>query len=142
RYEIDFAASHAPDGALAVMVQLADGGAPAGLGDADPQKVSNRAAEIAKFSAKSMALLDVLAPHGSKADRLVVLGLGKREKLTDHDWLKAGGQAASAFKTAAKVVIYLDAPDLSVTPEQAADFALGLLLRAYSFDTYKTKKKD
>ncbi|MCB5203328.1 leucyl aminopeptidase [Neorhizobium sp. T786] len=142
QYEIDFAASATLDGSLAVMLQLAGQDAPAGLADADPENVSARAAKIAKFTAKSMSTLDLIAPHGSKADRLVVLGLGKLDALTAHDWLRAGGAAAAGFKAATRVVVYLDAPGLQVEPALAADFALGLMLRAYSFDAYKTKKKD
>lgn len=142
QYEIDFAASATLDGSLAVMLQLAGQDAPAGLADADPENVSARAAKIAKFTAKSMSTLDLIAPYGSKADRLVVLGLGKLDALTAHDWLRAGGAAAAGFKAATRVVVYLDAPGLQVEPTQAADFALGLMLRAYSFDAYKTKKKD
>jgi leucyl aminopeptidase len=40
------------------------------------------------------------------------------------------------------VAVILDLPDGKVAPEQAADFALGMKLRAYRFDRYKTRKKD
>lgn len=101
-----------------------------------------RAAKIAAFSAKPTTVLDLVAPEGSAAERLFVVGLGKPEELTAHDWLKAGGVAASKIKKAEKVVIFVDAPGVGVGAKEAADFALGMLLRAYSFDTYKTKKKD
>ncbi len=58
------------------------------------------------------------------------------------DWLKAGGTAAAAVKSADKLTVFLDAPGASVGASEAAGFALGMLLRAYSFDQYKTKKKD
>jgi leucyl aminopeptidase len=141
-YEIRFAASAPLEGSVAVMVQAAGGPLPAGAGEADPQKVVGRAAEIAGFKAKSMGTLEVLAPAGSKADRLVVLGLGKPEALTAHDWLRAGGAAAASFKSATRVVVFLDAPGVGIGISQAADFTLGLLLRAYKFDEYKTKQKD
>jgi leucyl aminopeptidase len=89
-----------------------------------------------------MATLDILAPQGSSADRLVVLGLGKADALTAYDWIRAGGGAAGAVKTMTKVTIFLDAPGATVGGSEAAGFALGMLLRAYSFDSYKTKKKD
>ena len=142
QYEIDFAASAALEGSVAVMLQVAGQDMPAGTTHADPESVSRRAAGIAKFSAKSMSTVDVLAPHGAPADRLVVLGLGTPEALTAHYWLRAGGAAAAAAKAAKRIIIYLDAPGLTVSPEQAADFALGMLLRGYSFDAYKTRKKD
>ena len=40
-----------------------------------------------------------------------------------------------------KATVYLDVPGLAVSPKAAADFALGMLLRAYKFDNYKTTKK-
>ena len=141
-YEIRFAASAPLENALAIMLQASGAEAFAGLPEADPQMICARAAEIAKFKAKAMATLDVIAPAGSPADRLVVLGLGKPEAITAHDWLRAGGAAAAQFKSATNVVVFLDAPGVEVGPEQAADFALGLMLRAYTFDAYKTKKKD
>ncbi|CAD7033897.1 leucyl aminopeptidase [Pseudorhizobium endolithicum] len=142
QYEIDFAVSATLEGSVAVMLQVAGQDLPAGATAADPENVSRRAAGIAKFSAKSMSSVDVLAPHGSLADRLVLLGLGKPEALTAHDWLRAGGATAAAAKAAKRIVVYLDAPGVNASPEQAADFALGMLLRGYSFDSYKTRKKD
>ncbi|MCJ8519183.1 leucyl aminopeptidase [Pseudorhizobium tarimense] len=141
-YKIHFASSAPLDRALAILLQTSGSELPAGIGEADPQKVSIRAAEIANFKAKSMSTLDVIAPNGSPANRLVVLGLGKPEAMTAHDWLRAGGAAAGQFKASKQVVVFLDAPEVDVGAEQAADFALGLMLRGYSFDTYKTKKKD
>ena len=38
--------------------------------------------------------------------------------------------------------IIAEFPDGSLSADQAADLALGAALRAYSFDRYKTKKKD
>jgi leucyl aminopeptidase len=139
---ISFAKSAALDGALAIQLKLAGDQPASGAAEADPAGIGNRAAEIAKFTGKPMTTLDIIAPHGSAADRLTLLGLGKPDTLTAYDWLRAGGLATAALKSTKKAVIYLDVPGLEVTPAQAADFALGMLLRAYSFDTYKTKKKD
>lgn len=129
-------------GGLAVQLKLSDNEHAAGAAIVDPQNVAARAAEIARFKAKSLRSLDILAPHGSPAERLVVLGLGKSDSMTGYDWVRAGGVAAAAIKSAGAVTVFLDAPGLKVNSTQAADFALGMLLRAYSFDQYKTKKKD
>ena len=140
KFDISFAKSAKIDGGLAIQLKLAGDGPAAGAAEADPEGVVTRAAEIAKFSGKPMSTLDLIAPHGSPADRLVVLGLGKAEALTAYDWLKAGGVAASSVKSMTRVVIFADVPGLAVGGAQLAGFALGMLLRAYSFDTYKTKK--
>jgi leucyl aminopeptidase len=142
KYSIEFAADGKLDKSTAILLQLSGDHAPASLSTVDPNGVLAKAAKVAAFSGKSMTSLDVLAPAGSDADRIVVIGLGKAEKLKNYDWLRAGGTAAAQFKTAENVVIYLDADGLEVTPKKATDFALGVLLRGYSFDQYKTKKKD
>ncbi|WP_105402925.1 leucyl aminopeptidase [Neorhizobium sp. T7_12] len=142
KFDISFAKSAKIDGGLAIQLKLAGNGPAAGAADADPAGIVSRAAEIAKFSGKSMSTLDIIAPQGSPADRLVVLGLGKAEALTAYDWLKAGGIAASTVKSMTRVAIFTDVPGLAVGSAELAGFVLGMLLRAYSFDTYKTKKGD
>jgi leucyl aminopeptidase len=139
---LNFASSAPLEGAVAIQLKLAGDQPVSGAAAADPQDIVKRAAGIAKFAGKAMSTLEVLAPQGSSADRLTVIGLGKADKLTSYDWLRAGGVAAAALKGMSKAVVFLDVPGLDVTPAQAADFALGMLLRAYSFDTFKTKKKD
>ncbi|MBP1850743.1 leucyl aminopeptidase [Rhizobium halophytocola] len=141
KLDITFATSAKFKGALVVALSAGDGQGPAGLAEADPQGVYARAAEIGKFKGKATATLDLIAPHGSTADRLLVLGLGTADKLKPLDWLKAGGKAAAALKSARKVVVFLDAPGVHVDGGAAADFALGMLMRVYRFDTYKTTKK-
>ncbi|MGY3126272.1 hypothetical protein ACVWXQ_010209 [Bradyrhizobium sp. S3.14.4] len=54
-----------------------------------------RAASAAGFKGKSGAALDILAPEGVKATRLVVIGAGKAASLKANDFLKFGGVAAS-----------------------------------------------
>ncbi len=57
--------------------------------------------------------------------------------------MKLGGRAfGRAPASAAEVAIMAEFPDGPLTADQVADLALGAALRAYSFDRYKTKKKD
>ncbi|CDM57085.1 MULTISPECIES: leucyl aminopeptidase [Rhizobium] len=142
KFDISFETSADIVGGYAILLQAGGADLAAGAKVADPAGVIARAAKIAGFSAKPTTVLDLVAPEGSAAERLIVVGLGKPEELTAHDWLKAGGVAASKIKKAEKVAIFVDAPGAGVGAKEAADFALGMLLRAYSFDTYKTKKKD
>ncbi|HCL66860.1 MAG TPA: leucyl aminopeptidase [Rhizobium sp.] len=142
KFDISFAKDHRISGGLAILLKTAGADKPAGAEVADPADVTTRAAKIGKFTGKARATLDVFAPHGSPADRVVVLGLGKPAELTAHDWLRAGGAAAATFKSADKVTVFVDAPGIEVSGKAAADFALGMLLRNYSFDTYKTKKDE
>src|SRR5664279_6653908 len=53
-----------------------------------------RAAATNRFKGKSGATLDILAPAGLKASRLIVVGTGKRSSIKGYDFLKFGGTAA------------------------------------------------
>jgi leucyl aminopeptidase len=102
-----------------------------------------RGAKAEGFKGKKNKALALIGPAALKADRLIVLGVGKRRDLKQLDWLKLGGIAMGRVASDAKVAgVILDLPEGKVSAEEAADFALGMKLRAYRFDRYKTKKKD
>lgn len=102
-----------------------------------------RAAAAASFKGKTGAALDILAPEGLKAARLIVIGTGKESALKGDDFLKFGGMAASKLKAgAAAMTIMAELTTGAMTTEQAIAIASGLRLRAYKFDRYKTRKKD
>src|SRR5882757_806911 len=102
-----------------------------------------RAAATNQFKGKSGSTLDILAPGGIKAQRLIVVGAGKPSALKEKDFLKFGGVIAGKLNAASDAVtISAELPDGAMQPEQAAAIASGIRLRAYRFDRYKTKKKD
>ncbi|MGY3551083.1 leucyl aminopeptidase [Bradyrhizobium sp. USDA 4472] len=106
-------------------------------------ELMKRAASAASFKGKSGVALDILAPEGLKAERLIVIGTGNPSALKNNDFLKFGGMAASKLKAgSATMTIMAELPDGAMTGEQAVAIASGLRLRAYKFDRYKTKKKD
>ncbi len=101
------------------------------------------AAKAAKFRGKASSALDILAPEGLPADRLLVIGLGGEKDRADRDWVKAGGAAMGKIGRAVEATVLFDPPGgVEDAAAAAADFALGCRLRAYRFDQYKTKKKD
>ncbi|HXN43947.1 MAG TPA: leucyl aminopeptidase [Xanthobacteraceae bacterium] len=98
-----------------------------------------RAASAEKFTGKLGAVLDFLAPAGLQAERLIVIGSGTETP----DFVKLGGIVMGKIPPrAAAADILLDLPTGAMKPDQAADFALGLGLRAYAFERYKTKRKE
>ncbi|MGA7996262.1 MAG: leucyl aminopeptidase, partial [Bradyrhizobium sp.] len=102
-----------------------------------------RAAATNQFKGKSGSTLDILAPEGLKASRLIVVGAGKLAGLKDNDFFKLGGAAGGKLLAGKEAVtIIAELPDEPMKPGQAAAVASGLRLRAYKFDLYKTKKKD
>ena len=110
KFEFTFAKSHRPSGGVAVLLKTSGGGVAAGADVADPQDVVAKAAKVKKFTAKAFSSLDIVAPHGSPADRIIVLGLGEADALTEHDWLKAGGTVAAKLGSADKATVFIDAP--------------------------------
>jgi len=99
-----------------------------------------RAVKQASFKAKKKQLLDIVAPSGSELDRVCVMGLGDADKLDVTDWQAIGGKARAAMAGDSLVTVIFTGSD--VDPEAVAAFAQGWILRAYSFDKYKTKKDD
>ena len=100
-----------------------------------------RAAAAERFTGKSGSALDIVVPAGLKASRLVVIGIGKESEAKD--LIKFGGIAMGKIPgQAAAATIFAEFPSGALKPDQAADLALGIRLRAYAFDRYKTKRKE
>jgi len=102
-----------------------------------------RAAGSERFKGKLGSALDLVAPGGLRAARLVVVGCGKARDLQSRDFVRLGGVALGKAPSAGgDLTILAELPSGAMKPDAAADIALGAQLRAYSFDRYKTKKKD
>jgi leucyl aminopeptidase len=102
-----------------------------------------RLAKTNQFEGKSASALDILAPQGLTASRLIVVGTGKLSGLKDNDYLKLGGAVTGKLRTGnGAVTIIAELPSGAMEPYQSAAIASGLRLRAYKFDRYKTKKKE
>ena len=142
RPSISFAKHAAPKKGSVVLLSAEGGGLSAVAKGYDPGNALERAFAVADFSGKSGTTVEVIAPQGSSLDRLVAVGVGKPAKLKEYDWLKLGGAIAGQFRKAAEVAVVLDLPDATVGAADAAGVATGILLRAYNFDKYKTKKDD
>ena len=140
--EVTFAESAEPKGGLAIVAAVAGGTHARSAGRIDPKGVVERAREVTGFSGKAKATEDIVAPEGAPVDRIVLVGLGDPAGLKPHDWLTVGGIATAQLKKAGSAVAFLDVPGLDVGAQEAADFAAGMLLGAYAFDAYKTKKRD
>src|SRR5215475_949777 len=102
-----------------------------------------RAATADRFKGKNGSVLDLVAPAGLDASRLVIVGVGKARDLKAQDLVKLGGIAMGKIPAAAsEATLIADLPGGAVKPERAADMAFGVQLRAYAFERYKTKRKD
>jgi leucyl aminopeptidase len=138
--EISFSrASKAISGGLAVLPISEQGGVSEAAATVDPADRIGRAVRVAEFKGKAMATLDIVAPADSPADRILLLGVGDPKAATEYDWARFGGQICGKFAKATKVVVHLSLPGVEIGGAEAAQLAMGILLRAYRFDRYKTK---
>ena len=102
-----------------------------------------RAISSERFKGKLGSALELIAPAGLRASRLVVVGCGKSRELAAKDFLRLGGIAMGKIpSSASEATIVAETPDGAMKPEEAAEVGFGARLRAYRFDRYKTKKKD
>jgi leucyl aminopeptidase len=102
-----------------------------------------RAAAADRFTGKNGSSLDIVAPSGLNAPRLVVIGIGKESELKSRDLVKLGGIAMGKIpNSAANATIFAEFGSGTLKAGQIADLALGARLRAYTFDLYKTKRKE
>ena len=109
----------------------------------DAGKTVSRALKAAKFEGEVLKGLEILAPGGGNLDRLVLVGLGDPIEMKAHDWLRLGGAIGGWLPGEGDTAILLERPDgKAITGDQAAAVALGIEMRRYKFDKYKTAKND
>jgi leucyl aminopeptidase len=116
-------------------------GGDAGKAVGSASALIKRAAQAGRFKGKSGKTLDILAPEGLKAARLLVVGIGKSAEMAEKDVLKLGGTIGGRLGEGPATIV-ADLPSGPLDARQAALIGAGLRLRGYSFDRYKTKKKD
>jgi leucyl aminopeptidase len=102
-----------------------------------------RAARAERFTGKKNSALEFIVPAGLEVARLVIIGLGKPAELKPKDFLRLGGLALGKLpNSASDAAVFAELPGGAMKPEQVADLAQGVRLRAYAFDRYKTQRKD
>ena len=97
-----------------------------------------QAAAASRFTGAKRQTLDILAPVGVDAPRLVLVGVGKAEGFDALGVEQAAASAYQAVKASGLTTLRIELPD--ATAELAARAALGVRLGAYRFDKYRTKE--
>jgi leucyl aminopeptidase len=101
-----------------------------------------------RFNGSTGQSLTIIAPRGTRLDRIVLLGIGDPKSLGRNDLENIGGRAFSAVASSgskqAKVII--DADDMGASGKISrgmaqAYIASGAKLATYRFDKYHTKLK-
>jgi leucyl aminopeptidase len=101
-----------------------------------------RVAKIEKFKGKPNKVLALTAPSGLKLEHVLVAGVGKAKDMKSENWLKLGGTIGGRLPAGARnVTVLAQLPGGKLSAEDAAQIGLGIKLRAYRFDRYKSKKK-
>ena len=136
----------APASTGTLVIYVAEGAAPAGGAAAIWAATGldwSRVTRAAGFKGKQGQMLDLLAPDGLEAARLLVLGAGKPDAAASPSaWTDRGGSLAGKLMglKADQVAVLLDEP--AATPDRVAELAAGLRLRHYRFDKYRAKKDE
>ena len=106
----------------------------------------SRAAAASRFSGKSGQILEILAPAGLKASRIIVVGLGKPADVNGNRIANAAAAAMGRLGNSGEteVSFELESPKGSkLRPgELAAHVAFAAKLKAYRFNRYRTKNLD
>ncbi|MEO1039485.1 MAG: leucyl aminopeptidase [Pseudomonadota bacterium] len=97
-----------------------------------------RAIKAARFEGKPGQIVELVAPSGVDADRILIFGLGEAKKVEGNGFEKAAaGLVRKLLSSGAKSLsIHVDDDH-----ENAARAALGAGFAAYRFDGYRTKLK-
>lgn len=139
--DISFSKFAKPSGGLAVALATKDQPLPESARSYDPAGTLEKAIRVGEFTGKARATLDILAPKDSPVDRIALVGVGDPAECKSHDWLRLGGKIFTLIRSARKVVIDLGEAAIP-DAEAVADLCLGLVMRSYDFDRYKTKKDE
>ncbi|MBS2126187.1 leucyl aminopeptidase ['Fragaria x ananassa' phyllody phytoplasma] len=126
----------------AILLQVQKENKLFGLEKVDPKNIIKKSYEVENFEGTWGSQIKLLSLEASPYSCVTVLGLGKKEEITNKNWLKIGGICYDAIKKNKKVVIFADALGASVTETQIMNLVLGILLKSYSFDRYHTYKKE
>jgi leucyl aminopeptidase len=107
--------------------------------DAKTKGVLTKAMEVAGFKRKRKSVVEILAPHGLRMGRLLLVGVGDIETLNDREWVEIGGAVrGKILGKALEADVIFDGID-PITEEAPLSFALGFSLRSYAFKKYKSK---
>jgi leucyl aminopeptidase len=109
----------------------------------DAGKTVSRAIKAADFEGGVLKGIEILAPADGNLGRLVLVGLGDPAEMKAHDWLRLGGAIGGRLPGEGDTTILLERPDgKAISGDEAAAVALGIEMRRYKFDKYKTTKND
>ncbi|HYQ47547.1 MAG TPA: M17 family peptidase N-terminal domain-containing protein, partial [Thermodesulfovibrionales bacterium] len=95
-----------------------------------------------EFHGKDQEVLLMHAPDGIRPERLLFVGLGKKDDVSRERVRRCGGRALTYLRDFGMRRPALSTKFLSAFRQSPADFAEGALLGLYQFDAYRSEKAD
>jgi leucyl aminopeptidase len=139
---ISFASLDSKPNASTVIYFVAEGeGLPPHLKKLDGATVGaiSKAMEIAAFKRKRKSVVEILAPHGLSAGRVLLVGVGEPKTLNAREWMEIGGVVRGKLPAKTKDADLMFNGVDSLNGEAPLSFALGFGLKNYAFKKYKSK---
>ena len=98
-----------------------------------------------RFEGDKGQTLSVMAPAGTRLDRVLIVGLGKADDITDLEMQRLGGRiyANTQRVKGGKITVAVEPVEGAkmTAASMSAHLGFGARLRSYRFDKYRTKEK-
>ncbi len=98
----------------------------------------SKAMQVSAFKRRRKSSIEILAPHGLSAGRLLIVGTGDPKTLNAREWMDIGGAVRGKLPKAGEDDIVFTGVE-ALTEEAPLAFAAGFALRSYAFKKYKSK---
>jgi leucyl aminopeptidase len=130
-----------PRAATTVYFAAEGEGLPANLQELDAAAGGGlaKALQVSAFKGKRKSIVEILAPHGLLAGRLLIAGVGDPKSLNGRDWMEIGGAVRAKMPAKAQEADVVFSGIEPLSEEAPLSFVLGFTLRNYTFKKYKTK---
>lgn len=102
-------------------------------------KFITKATKAKVFKAKPKDVIDLIAPTDVPYNRIIVIGLGEKDKQSDYDLQTIGASMAVSLMSGKEVDGF--AAFNGLPPQQVTHIVTGARLRSWSFDKYFTTEK-
>lgn len=110
-------------------------------GDLDP--VLSRAATSSRFKGKAGQMFEGYVGKGGEVSRIAYVGVGEagaKDRAANLE--KAGGALAAKYLASGEKELAIDVSSAGLDPQDVSSLLLGLQLRSWRYDKYRTKLKD
>ncbi|MDP4575829.1 leucyl aminopeptidase [Qipengyuania sp. G39] len=107
------------------------------------EKAMSEGADAARFKGGAGQLFESFVERDGKVLRLALAGAGDRnDEARSANLEKAGAAIAGKYQSSGETEVVLDLADSGLSADEAASVLLGLRLRNWRYDVYRTRMKD